>query len=193
MSDRPELFLVVAVAANGVIGRDGDMPWRLPTDLAHFKAQTLGRPMIMGRRTFQSIGRALPGRVTIVVTRDPGFAAADVTVVASFEAALAEANRVAAARGVDAVAVVGGGEIYAQALPYADRIELTEVAATPPVEGAVRFPALDPADWVETARTAAVRGPRDTAEVTFVTLVRRRSAEFVHHGGSDDRNSRPAR
>lgn len=173
MSGR-EIVVVAAVARNGVIGREGDLPWRLPSDLARFKATTMGLPMIMGRRTWASIGRPLPGRTTIVVSRDGGFAAPGAIVVGSLEAAFGEAERVAAASGAAAIAVVGGGEIYAQAMPRADRLELTEVALEPTGEGIVRFPAIDPAVWVETARVAGERGPRDEADFAFVTWRRRR-------------------
>jgi dihydrofolate reductase len=110
--------LIAAVAANGVIGRDGDLPWRIPEDLRHFKAVTLGKPVIMGRKTWQSLGRPLPGRRNIVVTRDAGFAAEGAETVASLDAALALVADVAEAM------VIGGGEIYAQALPRADRLYL---------------------------------------------------------------------
>ena len=176
MSGR-EIVVVAAVAVNGVIGREGDLPWRLPSDLAHFKATTMGLPMIMGRRTWASIGRPLPGRTTIVVSRDPGFTAAGAIVVGSLEAAFAEARRVAAASGAGAIAVVGGGEIYAQALPLADRLELTEVGLAPDLDGAVRFPPFAADDWVETARLVGVRGPRDEADFAFVTRRRRGVAQ----------------
>ncbi len=171
-----ELFCVVAAARNRVIGRDGTLPWHIPSDLKHFKAATLGRPMIMGRRTWASIGRALPGRTTLVVTREPGFSAEGAEVVASLEAAIARGRAIAARDGVDGVAIVGGGEIYAQALPFCDRVELTEVRLEPPVEGAVLFPALDAGTWVETARVAGTRAERDDADFDFVTLRRRDAA-----------------
>lgn len=166
------LFCVVAAAENRVIGRDGTMPWHVPSDLKHFKATTLGRPMIMGRRTWASIGRALPGRTTIVVTRDADFRAEGAEVVASLGQAIARGREIAARDGVDGVAIVGGGEIYAQALPFCDRVELTEVKLAPPVDGSVLFPALDPAEWREVARRAGERGPRDEADFDFVTLRR---------------------
>lgn len=169
----PEVVIVVAMAANRVIGRDNDLPWRIPSDLRHFKAMTLGRPMIMGRRTFQSIGRPLPGRTTIVVSRDAGYSAEGVTVVGSLEAAFAEGRRVAVESGVGEVMVVGGGEIYAQALSFTDRVEITEVQLTPDPTGTVLFPALDPAIWVESARVAGERGARDEADFDFVTWRRR--------------------
>lgn len=177
MSGAIEIVEVVAVATNRVIGRAGDLPWRLPSDLKHFKALTLGRPMVMGRRTWASIGRPLPGRTTIVVTRDPDFGAEGVEVAATLEAALARGREIAAGDGVDAVMVVGGGEIYAQALPLCDRIEATEVKLAPPTEGAVLFPPLDPAEWVETARGAGARSERDEADFDFVTLRRRSQAD----------------
>lgn len=170
------LFCVVAAAANRVIGRNGDLPWRISSDLKHFKALTLGRPMIMGRRTWASIGRALPGRTTIVVSRDPAFRAEGAEVVATLEAAIARGREIAARDGVDAVAVVGGGEIYAQALPACDRVELTEVKLSPPLEGAVLFPPLPARHWEEVARLAGARGERDEADFDFVTLRRRAAA-----------------
>lgn len=167
-----DIVVVVAAARNGVIGRDGDLPWRLSSDLKHFKAVTLGHPMVMGRRTFASIGRPLPGRTTIVVTRDPTFAAEGVEVATSLEAGLARGREIARGDGVGAVMVVGGGEIYAQALPLADRIELTEVDLEPALGGAVTFPAIDRSAWRETARRPGERGPRDEADFAFVTLER---------------------
>lgn len=134
--------LIAAVADNGVIGVDGDLPWRLPEDLRRFKALTLGGTLVMGRRTYESIGRPLPGRTTVVVTRQPGWAAEGVLVAHSLPAALAM---------VDGDAwVAGGGEVYASAFPYADRLELTEVHLSP--EGDARFPAWDRSAWVEVAR-----------------------------------------
>ncbi len=171
--NRPEIVLVVAAARNRVIGRDGDLPWRLPSDLKHFKALTMGRPMVMGRRTFASIGRPLPGRTTVVVSRDPTYAIDGASTATSLDAALALAAEVARRDGVDEVMVVGGGEIYAQALPFADRIELTEVDLAPPTEGAVLFPPTDPRDFVETARVAGMRTEKDEANFTYVTLQRR--------------------
>ena len=153
--------LVAAVAANGVIGRDGDLPWRIPEDLRHFKAVTLGKPVIMGRKTWQSIGRPLPGRRNIVVTRDASFAAPGAEIADSLDAALAMTADAAE------VCVIGGGEIYAQALPYGDRLYLTEIAAT--VAGDVHFPAFDRAVWQETDRTDHA-ATADTPGFSFVTL-----------------------
>ncbi len=178
--------LVAAVARNGVIGSAGGLPWRLPADLRHFKELTLGHPMIMGRKTFDSIGRALPGRRTIVVTRDRGWSAPDVEVAHSLDAALERALDPSFGEGQ--VMIVGGGEIYAQALPLADRLEITEVRAD--ATGDTRFPAIDPARWRETAREShdgfdfvryERRGPvRDLADLLGSLRPERVPGEFVY-------------
>jgi dihydrofolate reductase len=146
---RPEIVLVVAVADNGVIGRDGAMPWHLPADLRHFKRLTTGKPVIMGRKTFESIGKPLPGRHNIVLTRDAAWRADGVTVVPNLAEAIAAAGLDPRAR-ADAIMVIGGAQVYAQALPIATRIELTRIHLAP--DGDTRFPDLDPAIWHEEAR-----------------------------------------
>ncbi|GJE50638.1 Dihydrofolate reductase type 3 [Methylobacterium tardum] len=153
------IALVAAVARNGVIGRDNGLAWHLSSDLNRFKALTMGKPMLMGRRTWDSIGRPLPGRRTLVLTRDRGFRAEGAEVVHDWEAALA------AAAGTELM-VVGGAEIYALALAQADRLHLTEVAAEP--DGDVRFPAFDRAQFRETFREAHPAGPRDEHAFAFV-------------------------
>ncbi len=154
--------LVVARAANGVIGRDGGLPWHLPADLKHFKALTLGKPIVMGRRTFASIGRPLPGRHNIVLTRG-AWSADGVTVVPDLAAALAAAGT------VPEVAIIGGAAVYAAALPLADRVYLTEVHAAP--AGDTVLPPFDAAAWTETAREDhAAEG--DAPGFSFVTLER---------------------
>lgn len=156
--------LIAAVAENGVIGRDGDLPWRLPADLRRFRALTMGKPVIMGRKTWQSIGKALPGRRNIVVTRDRSFAAAGAEVVASLDAAfdlMADAGE---------AMVIGGGEIYAAAMARADRLDITHVHAA--IDGDTFFPEIDAAVWCETARedhTAEGGAPA----FSFVTYERR--------------------
>lgn len=163
---RGEVFLVVAVADNGVIGRDGAMPWHLPLDLRHFKALTTGKPMIMGRKTFESLPGLLPGRRHIVLTRDAGWAEDGAEVAHSVEDALALAN-------ASHVAVIGGAEIYRLFLPLAGRIEWTAVHAAP--DGDTRFPAFDRSEWVETLRESHPEEGR-TPGFDFVTLLRKPSA-----------------
>jgi dihydrofolate reductase len=167
--DLPVVFLV-AMGENGVIGRDGDMPWRLSTDLRRFKARTLGKPVIMGRRTFASIGRPLPGRDIIVVTRQAEFSADGVTVAASPAEAVAAARRIAAASGAAEIIVAGGGEIYRALLGRADRLVVTEVHARP--DGDVRFPAVDTALWREVGREGPLQGDRDSDAMSFVEYER---------------------
>jgi dihydrofolate reductase len=165
------LILVVAVARNGVIGRDNQLLWRIKTDLARFRKLTMGKPMIMGRKTFQSIGKPLPGRETIVLTRDPGFAAEGVHVAHTWETAVATGSELAAAMGADAVAVAGGAEIYAQALPHVRTIFLTEVDAAP--EGDAVFPSFDRSQFREIGRVVHPKGPDDEHPFTFIDLERR--------------------
>ena len=140
----PRVYLVAAVAANGVIGANGRLPWHLPEDLRHFKSLTLGHPVIMGRRTWESLGRALPGRENIVVTRAPGYQAPGASVAASLDAALA------LCAGEPTAFVIGGGELYAEALAVADGLVLTEIQRDYP--GDARFPDYDRSAWRETQR-----------------------------------------
>ena len=165
------LVLVAAVARNGVIGANNRLPWRLSSDLKRFKALTWGKPLLMGRKNFQSIGRSLPGRETIVVTRDPAFAAPGVFVAHSLEAGLDLAAERARFMGADQIIVAGGGEIYAQTIKRASRLFITEVALD--AEGDVRFPPIDPEQWREVKRETGDRGPRDEADFAFVEYERR--------------------
>lgn len=165
-----KLTLVVAVAQNGVIGADGDLAWRISDDLKWFKEITLGKPIVMGRKTFQSIGKALPGRDNIVVTRDMRFDADDVYIARSIDAAIKLASECADRTGADEICVIGGGEIYAQTIAQADRIYLTRVAAT--VEGDTRFPAIDSGCWRETLAGAAEKGPKNDHDCEFFILDR---------------------
>jgi dihydrofolate reductase len=150
------VILIAAVGGNGVIGRDNDLPWRIREDLQHFKELTLGHTLVMGRKTYESIGRPLPGRRTVVLTRRPDWSADGVEVAHTVDDALKLAD------GND-VYVAGGGEIYRAALPYADRLELTEVDQSP--DGDVTFPVFDRSSWTETARV-----PREG--FTFVSYTR---------------------
>jgi dihydrofolate reductase len=154
--------LVVARAENGVIGRDGGLPWRLPEDLKRFKALTMGTPMIMGRKTFESLPGLLPGRRHVVLTRDPAWTAAGAEVAPDVPGALALARE-------PRVSVIGGAEIFRQFVPVADRVELTEVNARP--EGDTLMEAFDPAHWRQVAReTHGAEGGRPA--YSFVTLAR---------------------
>lgn len=167
------LSIIVAVAENGVIGRDNHLPWRLGTDLARFRRLTWGKPMIMGRRNWDSIGRPLPGRETVVLTRQLGFAPAGAHVAHGWEGAKAKAAALAREMGTDEVAVVGGAEVYRLALPEAARIHLTRVHTSP--AGDVLFPDLDVRRWTETFRQSHPAGNRDDHAFTFVDLVRQPS------------------
>lgn len=169
----PEIVLIVAVAENGVIGSHGAMPWRLKSDMQRFKAMTLARPVVMGRKTFASIGRPLPGRTNIVVTRDAGFRAKGAVVTTSFTDTRAVARADALRRSAGEIAVIGGAEIYAQWMDCADRLEITEVHARP--EGDTYFAAIDAAIWEEVARVRHPAGPDDSADFSYVTYRRRKS------------------
>jgi dihydrofolate reductase len=162
--------IIVAAAENGVIGRQGQLPWQLPADLQHFKALTLGHPIVMGRRTFESIGRALPGRTNIVVTGQPAWPApAGVLVAHSLPEALALA---AQQPGGEDVCIIGGGEIYRQALPATDVVHLTEVHTTVP-DGDAFFPKLPPTTWREETRARHPADAKHAMAYSFVTLRRR--------------------
>ncbi len=164
MRDFPRITLVVAMARNRVIGRAGRLPWRLPADLRHFKAVTLGKPVIMGRRTWESLGRPLPGRRNIVLSRTPGYQAPGAEVVSSLcKALLATAE-------APEVMVIGGARVYERALPVADRIHLTEVDAEP--EGDTRFPELPADEWTETAREHRPADADNPHACDFVILER---------------------
>jgi dihydrofolate reductase len=169
----PEIVLIVAVADNGVIGSRGALPWRLKSDMQRLKAITTGKPVVMGRKTFASIGRPLPGRTNIVVTRDTSFRAAGAVVTTSFAAARAVALGDALRRFASDIAVIGGAEIYQQWMGVADRLEVTEVHTRP--EGDTSFAAIDAADWQEVARVRNPAGQDDSADFSYVTYRRRRS------------------
>lgn len=164
--NHPDIFLVLARARNGIIGANGALPWHLPMDLRHFKALTKNKPMIMGRKTFDSLPGLLPGRRHIVLTRSKDWAEEGAEVVHSVDQAIATAN-------APHVAVIGGAEIFTLFLPRADRVELTEVHAEP--DGDTVMPSFDPTIWQESARAdhAADADHRDRPAFSFVTLVRR--------------------
>ena len=166
----PPIALITAVARNGAIGSQNALPWRLSSDLKRFKALTMGKPLVMGRKTFQSIGAPLPGRDTIVVTRDPRWSHPGVAIAHDIEGALEIARQKARESGAGEIFVAGGGEIYAQTIGLAERLYITEVDLAP--DGDVRFPQIDKARWRETRREPGVRGPRDQADFVFVDYVR---------------------
>ncbi|WP_119268304.1 dihydrofolate reductase [Taklimakanibacter deserti] len=167
----PRIAFVVAVARNGVIGRHGVLPWRISSDLKRFKAITMGKPVIMGRKTWESLPRRpLPGRLNIVVTRDRHYRAEGAVVTASVAEALAQARQTDS----DEICVIGGAEIFRQMLPMTDRLYLTEVDLTP--EGDVVFPPLDENAWRETSREAHARAQGDDAGFVLRVLDRVASA-----------------
>jgi dihydrofolate reductase len=166
-----KVVLVAAIGENNVIGRNGQLPWRLKSDLRHFRKLTIDRPVVMGRKTYESIGKPLDRRTNIVVTRDPNYAAPGIVTAASFETALDLARADAAKRGVDEIMIIGGSDIFAAAMPQADRLEITRVHASP--AGDVTFAPIDPAMWRETAREERARGPEDDADFTVMTYLRR--------------------
>lgn len=170
VSTDPKIVLVAAHARNSVIGRDGDMPWRLPSDLKHFKAATLGTPVIMGRKTYLSIGRPLPGRANIVVSRS-GFSADGVETVDSLDAALELARKHANISGANQVSVIGGGQIYAAAIGLADELLLTEVDAD--IEGDTLFPTIDSNKWQKVSLSDPVKTEKDSHSVRFAVWRRR--------------------
>lgn len=167
-----KLALIAAVARNGVIGRDNRLLWRLRTDLKRFRRLTIGKPVLMGRKTFDSIGRPLPDRITLVLSRDAAFAPEGVHVFASLEAALDAGQRLALDAGHDEVMIAGGGELYAATVPLADRLYLTEVDLEP--EGDAFFPAFDTGAFEVVLRQAFPASLDDEASFTFIDYVRRK-------------------
>ena len=163
-----KIELVVAAARNGVIGRDGAMPWSMPSDLKVFRRLTMGKPIVMGRRTFQAIGRPLDGRTNIVVTRDRDYAAEGIEVAHSIEEALEIARRAPGSE--DGIMVIGGGEIYDAVMPHADVVHLTRIDAAP--AGDTYFPDPHPDAWREVERTPIPQGSRDQHAAELVRYER---------------------
>lgn len=169
----PKIVLVVAMSQNNVIGRDGDMPWKLSTDLKRFKALTMGKPLVLGRKTFESFGsKPLPGRPHIIVSRTASIAMPNVETASSLEAAFERARVQATALGVDEICVIGGGEIYRQALPVADVLHVTHVEAE--IEGGdTYFPNIDPDQFEMKEETSVPAGERDSFATRYVVYCRK--------------------
>lgn len=167
---RIETILVAAIGENGVIGRDNGLPWRIKSDLQYFKRVTMGKPVVMGRKTYLSIGKPLPGRTNIVVTRDKSFSAPGVITASSVPEAMTIAREDALNRGADAIAVIGGTEIFEQTMGMADRLVLTRIHMSP--EGDSVFPAIDPKLWREIERREQPKGEGDDCGFTYLTYIR---------------------
>ena len=163
--------MIAAVAANGVIGRDGGIPWRIPSDMVFFKRTTMGKPIVMGRKQYESVGRPLPGRTNIVVTRQQGYRPDGVIVIDGLEVAIAQARTIAAADGKDEVMIIGGGEIYAQGMALADKLYISHVELRP--EGDILFPAIDPGQWTVAEEPSVTLDPRDEAVYRIAIYARR--------------------
>lgn len=162
--------IIVAMAQNNVIGKDNQLPWRIPADLKYFKSMTMGKPMIMGRKTFESIGKPLPGRTTIVVTKNKQFSFPGVLVAYSVDEALRQACEVATDSGVGEVMVVGGAQLYAECLPLADRLYITEIKAV--VDGDAYFPSLTPDVWYQEERDDFPKDERNEHPYSFAVYSR---------------------
>jgi len=169
----PKVVLVAAVAENGVIGRGGTLPWRLKSDMQHFRRLTVGRPVVMGRKTYESIGKPLKDRTNIVITRDRHFGADGVVVANSLETAMDMAREDARQRGADSIAIIGGAGVFSDCLAIADRLEITLVHAAP--AGDTFFPSIDNRMWRETARMRQDAAPGDDADMSFITYVQVRA------------------
>lgn len=166
-----KIVLVAAIGRNNVIGRDGQLPWRLKSDLKHFRNLTIGKPVVMGRKTYESIGKPLPGRTNIVMTKDLSLIVPGGVLANSMDAAMSFARQDATRRGVDEIMVIGGGDIFERMMAKADRLEITHVNASP--EGDAFFPRIEPSDWREAKRVSFPAGPDDDASFDVATYVRR--------------------
>lgn len=166
----PVIALVVAMAENRAIGRGGDLPWHLHSDMRYFRKITMGKPIVMGRLTFKSLGRALDGRVNVVLTRDRDFTAPGAVMAYSLQEGLDIARRAAERAGVDEIMIIGGEDVFREVLPQARRIYLTEIHASPHAD--TWFPDLDMSEWREVSREAYAAGPKDDHAFSFVVLDR---------------------
>ena len=176
-SDSLPVAIIVAVADKGVIGRGNALPWDLPDDLQHFKRTTMGRPIIMGRKTYESIGRPLPGRLNIILTRDSAWQTPDVSVATSIEQAIEIAEGQALIDGADSVMVIGGAEVYRQALPFTSRVFLTRVHGN--VHGDAFFDLDQIASWRELSRIEVSAGGRNSHDFSVIELENTQTAEYL--------------
>ena len=165
------IAMIAGVARNDVIGANGGIPWKIPSDMGFFKRTTMGKPIVMGRKQYETVGRPLPGRSNIVVTRKAGYQSEGVIVVHSLEAALKKAQEIAAAEGASELMVIGGGDIYAQAMPLADRLYISHVDLVP--EGDVLFPRIDAAVWRVVAEPEVPASDKDSASFRVRVYERR--------------------
>jgi dihydrofolate reductase len=166
-----QIVLVAAIGANNTIGIEGRLPWQLKSDLKHFRKLTMGKPVLMGRKTFESIGKPLDGRTTIVLSRNLSTKVPGGVIATSLNAALGVGREDARKRGVDELMVIGGSQVFSDVLPYADRLEITHVHASP--DGDVFFPDIDSSAWREVKREDHAAGPDDSASFTVATYLRR--------------------
>ncbi len=166
-----KITIVAAIGENNVIGRDGQLPWRLKSDLKYFRALTMGKPVIMGRKTYESIGKPLEGRTNIVMTHKFGVKVPGGALATSLDAALAFAREDCRKRGIDQIMVIGGSDVFAAVMPIAERLEITHVHDAP--EGDTYFPPIDPDVWREVARREYPAGPDDSASFALATYLRR--------------------
>jgi dihydrofolate reductase len=171
-----KIAMIAGVAENGVIGNDQTIPWRVPSDMAFFKQATMGKPIVMGRKQYETVGKPLPGRTNIVITRQQGYQPEGVLVFHDIEDALAKAGEIAVADGVDEVMIIGGGELYAQLMDRADRLYITHIDLAPP--GDVRFPAIAPEQWSVVDLPEVTPSPRD--EASFRVKVYERRHDSAH-------------
>lgn len=168
------IAMIAGVAENGVIGSDQTIPWRVPSDMAFFKRTTMGKPIVMGRKQFETVGKPLPGRTNIVITRQRDYQPEGVLVFHDVETALAGAGKIAEADGVDEIMIIGGGELYAQLMARADRLYITHIDLSP--SGDVRFPAIAPEQWTVIDLPEVAPSPRDEATYRVKVYERRRDA-----------------
>jgi dihydrofolate reductase len=169
-----KIAMIAGVAENGVIGNDQTIPWRVPSDMAFFKKTTMGKPIVMGRKQYETVGRPLPGRTNIVITRQADYQPEGVVVVHGIDAALARARAVAEAEGVDEIMIIGGGELYAQLIDRADRLYITHIDLSP--AGDVRFPTIKPEQWSVVDLPEVMPSPKDEASYRVKVYERRQVA-----------------